>query len=66
MNDVEIEVRIVRDEPTDKAILVQETLTSPKVWLPRSEIIEIEYADQRHDRATVTIPEWLAIEKELI
>lgn len=66
MSDVEIEVRIVRDEPTDRAILVQETLTSPKVWLPRSAIVQIEYTDQRHKRATVTIPEWLAEREGLI
>lgn len=66
MSDVEIEVRVIRDELTDRAILVQETLTSPKVWLPRSEIVEIEYVDQRHERATVTIPEWLATKKDLI
>jgi hypothetical protein len=66
MSDVEIEVRIVRDEPTDRAILVQESLSSPKVWLPRSEIVDIEYHDQHLRAATVTIPEWLAIEKDLI
>jgi hypothetical protein len=66
MPDVELEVLIVRDEPTDKAILVRERLSSPKIWIPRSEIIDIEYADQRHQKATITIPEWLAQEKELI
>jgi hypothetical protein len=66
MPDVEIEVLIVRDEPTDKAILIQETLSSPKIWIPRSQIVDIEYAGSFHQKTTITIPEWLALEKELI
>lgn len=65
MSDVEIEVRVIRDEPTDRAILVQETPSGPKIWLPR-QFTEIEYADQRHERVTVTIPEWLAEREGLI
>ena len=51
-----------RDEPTDQAILVMRD-DGINVWLPRSEI-EVEYKDQRHKIAEVTMPVWLAEEKE--
>jgi hypothetical protein len=56
-------LRVVRDEPTDNAILVMRD-DGINVWLPRSEI-EIEYKDQRHKLAEVTMPVWLAAEKEI-
>jgi hypothetical protein len=31
------------------------------VWLPKSQIVEMD-----EDHKTVTIPEWLAVEKELV
>jgi len=50
---------------TPRAILVESLdFTSPKVWLPKSQI-EIERTD-RGDYVTVTLPEWLAIEKKLV
>jgi hypothetical protein len=55
-------LRVVRDEPSDNAILVMRD-DGINVWLPRSEI-EIEYKDQRHKLAEVTMPAWLAEEKE--
>jgi hypothetical protein len=63
---VDLTLRIVRDKPIDRAILVQEDFGSEKVWLPRSEI-EIEYVGgQRSDTAKITMPEWLAIDKGLV
>jgi len=64
---VTLSLRVNRDEPTDQAILVtQDDGDSIKNrWLPRSEI-EFEYTDQRHRLANVTMPEWLAIEKDLV
>ena len=35
-----------------------------EVWLPKSQIIEVD--DSNPKRKTVTIPEWLAIDKELV
>ena len=56
-------LRVVRDEPTDNAILVMRD-DGISVWLPRSEI-EVEYKDQRHKLAEVTMPVWLAEDKEI-
>jgi hypothetical protein len=60
---VTLTLRVRRDEPTDQAILVMRD-DGIQVWLPRSEI-EIEYKDQRHSVADVTMPVWLAEEKEI-
>ena len=35
-----------------------------EVWLPKSQILEVDDSDP--ERKTVTIPEWLAIDKELV
>ena len=59
-NPVEIYVEIIRDNDKDLAILVSDGVS--QFWLPRSQI-EIEY---RKDGAEITLPEWLAIEKEII
>ncbi len=48
---------------TDAAILVSDDATSEKVWLPKSQC-ELEREEGRV--YTVTLPEWLAIEKGLI
>lgn len=62
---VDLELYVVRDAPTDMAILVQEDRDKPKVWLPRSEV-EIAYKQGSTTIATVTMPEWLAQDKGLI
>jgi hypothetical protein len=51
--------RIERDDEADAAILI--VLDEEKYWIPRSQIID-------HDEAgnAIEIPEWLAIEKELV
>jgi hypothetical protein len=61
-NLVEVTLRVIRDNENDRAILV-ESEDLKQVWLPRSEI-EFEYEDEYE--AKITLPEWLAIEKELI
>jgi hypothetical protein len=62
---VNLELRVVRDNDRDAAILVQLDGSSPKVWLPRS-AIEIEYRRGSTTVATVTLSETLAEEKGLI
>lgn len=52
--DLELEIR----HRTENAILVAEDHDSEGVWLPLSQV-EV-------DGSTVTMPEWLALEKELI
>lgn len=49
---------------TEKAILISLNGNREKAtWLPKS---QIEYEEDRHGGVEVTIPEWLAKEKELI
>lgn len=55
--DIEVQVKA----GTEKAILVSDGET--EVWLPLSKI-EVEY--KPGGKAIVTLPEWLAIEKELV
>lgn len=62
---IDLELRIVRDNDRDQAILVQLDADSPKVWLPRR-AIEIEYKRGSQTIATVTLPTSLAEEKELV
>lgn len=58
-----IDITVHLHHETDAAVLVSDT-ADPKdaVWLPKSQI-EIEADGATH---TVTLPEWLALEKELI
>lgn len=60
-NPVEIYVEIIRDNDKDLAILVSDGVS--EFWLPRSQI-EIEHRKDGH--AEITLPEWLAIDKEII
>jgi len=46
---------------TDKAILLFDG--KKEVWVPKSQIEDME---REKNMITITIPEWLAIEKELI
>lgn len=62
---VDLELRVVRDNDNDGAILVQLDGGGPKVWLPRS-AVEIEYKRGSTTVATVTLSETLAEEKGLI
>lgn len=58
-NPVEIFVEIKRS--TEMAVLVSDGVN--EFWLPKSQI-EIEHRKDRH--AEITLPEWLAIDKEII
>jgi len=51
---------------TDLAVRVSDDGNDAKgVWLPLSQI-EIEYLDQHHREAIVTMPAWLAESKNLV
>lgn len=54
LTDIEIHVR----HETDKAYLVYDGKKT--VWLPKS---QVQLSD---DKKTITMPEWLAIDKELV
>lgn len=58
--DIEVELRL--DDPAKAAILVSGdgTITC---WLPRS---QIEYEVTSPGHATVTMPQWLAEERDLV
>ena len=58
---VDIDVQV--HHQTDRAILVSEE-GEEKIWLPLSQIEVVISVDGF--TATVTMPEWLALEKELI
>ncbi len=59
-----IDIPVIVRHKTPKAILL-ENLKGENVWIPLSQI-ELEYESENDIRATMQIPEWLAIEKELV
>lgn len=61
-----IEVYITVEHESEKAYLVSDG--NQKVWIPKSQIIEgPDVVEQGGEKLTyMIIPEWLAIEKELI
>ena len=58
-NSVEIYVEIKRE--TELAILATDGVS--EFWLPNS---QIKIERKKHPDAEITLPEWLAIEKEII
>lgn len=58
---VDIEVTIHAE--TDRAILVSEVGGDEKIWLPKS---QIEINDRSGDLAEISLPGWLANEKDLV
>lgn len=56
-----IEIYGVIKAITQKAILFDDG--SREVWIPKSQLEDMEI---KHGVAMITIPEWLAIEKELV
>ncbi|WP_024278596.1 hypothetical protein [Xanthobacter sp. 126] len=50
---------------TDRAVQVRDHNTGKTVWLPLSQI-ELTRADEGEEGWVLDIPEWLAIEKELV
>lgn len=61
------DVTVIFIHETEKAIGVQETEDGKTIWLPKSQV-EYEEAGTIHGRrlVTITLPEYLAQEKELI
>lgn len=57
--DIEVEVR----RETEKAVLVHNGVS--ECWLPKSQV-EIGERQPQSNIATVTLPEWLAIEKGMV
>jgi len=66
---IDVVVELKMDDPAKKAIAVSQGEIDEDngreiwIWLPRS---LIEYEAGEGDTVTVTLPEWLAQEKELI
>lgn len=58
-----VDLTLMIKHQTDKAILVYNDLKDADIWLPKSQV-EVEAIDGRH--SVVTMPEWLAKDKELI
>jgi len=56
-----IEIDGVVKAVTEKAILFSDG--TREVWIPKSQLEDMEI---KHGVAMITIPEWLAIEKELV
>lgn len=60
-----IDVELLYMHETEKGVLVAKDETSEPVWLPKSQV-EIDAPGRvRGSVCIVTLPEWLAIEKEL-
>ena len=59
-----IELKVLKKHETEKAVLV-ENLKEKDVWIPKSQI-EIDYEDEETSLIDIQIPEWLAIDKELL
>ena len=59
-----IDITVQKMHETDAAVLVTDTTAEKSVWLPKAQI-EIE-ASEVPGLHTVTLPEWLAIEKGLV
>lgn len=57
MEKLELNIEILHE--TDKAILI-ENLNEDNIWLPKSQIYIFD------NQKTIEIPEWLAIDKELV
>lgn len=59
-----IDITVQRLHETDKAVLVTDSIPEKGVWLAKT-LIEIEPSEVG-GLFTVTLPEWLALEKGLI
>lgn len=62
-NLTDISVFVVHE--TQSAVLVHDGDETKKVWLPKSQI-EIERDAHKPHLATITLPEWLAIDKGFV
>ncbi|MFG1245765.1 hypothetical protein [Xanthobacter flavus] len=60
-----VEIRVDLLVRGDRAVQVRDHNTGKTVWLPLSQI-ELTHADEDGLGWVVDLPEWLAIEKELV
>lgn len=60
---VDLELEVKRDVKGEGSILVSNGDT--ECWLPRSQI-DVGEADERTKLVTVTLPEWLAVDRGLV
>lgn len=59
--DIDVQLKIDRD----KAMLVTSLTTNKEAWVPKS-LVEFEQHARSAGIGTLTLPSWLALEKELI
>lgn len=64
MSSVKTELEGIIESETDEAYLFAGDDLS--VWIPRSLVFNLEYTDEETGECIITVPEWLAIDKELI
>lgn len=67
--DETIELILIYRHKTENGLMVSETPESPNVWLPLSEILEmgpVVWEEGDGQTITVTIPVWLAEDREFI
>lgn len=63
-----VEVAVFLHTETEKAWLISEAEHTDKIWIPKSQA-ELEVSVRSHGHlqvAVLTLPEWLAMEKDLI
>ena len=61
-----VEILCIFLHETDEAILIEDE-NDNQVWIPKSQIANWEEdMYEKHDDFEIEIPEWLAIEKELV
>lgn len=59
-----LDLKVMRHAETERAVLVSDDGDSKKaVWLPKQ---NVEIENGPHGTVTITLPEWLALEKGLI
>ena len=63
MKSTIIDIETIIVHVTDKAVLVKDSDDDDPVWLPLS---QIELEGEPGEIGTITLPEWLAIERGLI
>ncbi|MBF0232952.1 MAG: hypothetical protein HQK65_07925 [Desulfamplus sp.] len=63
MEQETVEIYFTLEQQTEKAIKVTDGGNS--FWLPKSQI-KIKHVENAEDDVIVTMPEWLAIDKEIV
>lgn len=65
MNKKLVELCVKRVTETDRAMLVSDG-GSESAWLPKSQLTVLDVLDENEGMIVISVPEWLAIEKELV